>query len=207
MSELLQQLTRSCFSDGDVLQAAREQTALWQKWLLPVKEDAPVGEDPGYHDDFLLMRDEMNKLSGADTALICTLAESLILTQAKDLRIVTYYIWARLHRDGERGLAEGLALLAGLVERFGTALLPSRPSSRKLVLEWLAGDKILDSLARFPEVAKADFSRIVSRAEFAISIICSMDRRPTAAFADAAYSRVGVTSGAIGRDECRCTSK
>jgi type VI secretion system protein VasJ len=74
---------------------------------LPVKEDAPVGEDPGYHDDFLLMRDEMNKLSGADTALICTLAESLILTQAKDLRIVTYYIWARLHRDGERGLAEG----------------------------------------------------------------------------------------------------
>lgn len=162
MSELLQQLTRSCFSDGDVLQAAREQTALWQKWLLPVKEDAPVGEDPGYHDDFLLMRDEMNKLSGADTALICTLAESLILTQAKDLRIVTYYIWARLHRDGERGLAEGLALLAGLVERFGTALLPSRPSSRKLVLEWLAGDKILDSLARFPEVAKADFSRIVA---------------------------------------------
>jgi type VI secretion system protein VasJ len=63
MSELLQQLTRSCFSDGDVLQAAREQAALWQKWLLPVRDDAPVGEDPGYHDDFLLMRDEMNKLS------------------------------------------------------------------------------------------------------------------------------------------------
>ncbi|HFI2719999.1 TPA: hypothetical protein ACGPXX_003261, partial [Escherichia coli] len=27
------------------------------------------------------------------------------------MRIATYYIWARLHRDGERGLAEGLALL------------------------------------------------------------------------------------------------
>ncbi len=53
------------------------------------------------------------------------------------MRIATYYIWARLHRDGERGLAEGLALLTGLVERFGTQLLPSRPASRKMALEWL----------------------------------------------------------------------
>ncbi|STI88081.1 type VI secretion-associated protein [Escherichia coli] len=119
-------------------------------------------EDPGYHDDFLRIRDEMNKLSGADTDLICQLAESLLLTQAKDVRIATYYIWARLHRDGERGLAEGLALLTGLVERFGTQLLPSRPASRKMALEWLAGEKMLDSLARYPEVAKEDFANIVA---------------------------------------------
>ncbi|ECI6680382.1 type VI secretion system protein TssA [Salmonella enterica subsp. enterica] len=162
MSELLQQLTRNCFTDRDAIAIAREQAALWQTWLLPVTEDAPVGEEPGYHDDFLLMRDEMNKLSGANTDLICQLAESLLLTQAKDVRIATYYIWARLHRDGERGLAEGLALLAGLVERFGTTLLPSRPASRKMALEWLAGEKILDSLARYPEVAKDDFANIVA---------------------------------------------
>lgn len=148
MSELLQQLTRSCFNDRDATATAWEQAALWQSWLLPVTEDSPVGEDPGYHDDFLLMRDEMNKLSGANTDLICQLAGSLLLTQAKDVRIATYYIWARLHRDGERGLAEGLALLAGLVARFGTQLLPSRPASRKMALEWLAGEKVLDSLAR-----------------------------------------------------------
>lgn len=162
MSELLQQLTRGCFTNRDVIAVAREQAALWQTWLLPVVEKAPVGEDPGYHDDFLLIRDEMNKLSGANTGLICQLAESLLLTQAKDVRIATYYIWARLHRDGERGLAEGLALLAGLVERFGTKLLPSRPASRKLALEWLSGEKILDSLARYPEVAKDDFANIVA---------------------------------------------
>lgn len=140
MSELLQKLTRSCFVDRDALDVARTQAALWQTWLLPVTANTPVGEDPGYHDDFLRIRDEMNKLSGADTDLICQLAESLLLTQAKDVRIATYYIWARLHRDGERGLAEGLALLTGLVERFGTQLLPSRPASRKMALEWLAGE-------------------------------------------------------------------
>lgn len=162
MSELLQKLTRSCFANRDALDVARTQAALWQTWLLPVTADTPVGEDPGYHDDFLRIRDEMNKLSGADTGLICQLAESLLLTQAKDVRIATYYIWARLHRDGERGLAEGLALLAGLVERFGTQLLPSRPASRKMALEWLAGEKMLDSLARYPEVAKEDFANIVA---------------------------------------------
>ena len=162
MSELLQKLTRSCFVDRDALDVARTQAALWQTWLLPVTVNTPVGEDPGYHDDFLRIRDEMNKLSGADTDLICQLAESLLLTQAKDVRIATYYIWARLHRDGERGLAEGLALLAGLVERFGTQLLPSRPASRKMALEWLAGEKMLDSLARYPEVAKEDFANIVA---------------------------------------------
>lgn len=162
MSELLQKLTRSCFADRDALDVARTQAALWQTWLLPVTADTPVGEDPGYHDDFLRIRDEMNKLSGTDTGLICQLAESLLLTQAKDVRIATYYIWARLHRDGERGLAEGLALLTGLVERFGTQLLPSRPASRKMALEWLAGEKMLDSLARYPEVAKEDFANIVA---------------------------------------------
>ena len=71
MSELLQKLTRSCFADRDALDVARTQAALWQTWLLPVTADTPVGEDPGYHDDFLRIRDEMNKLSGADTDLIC----------------------------------------------------------------------------------------------------------------------------------------
>lgn len=162
MNELLQKLTYSCFGDRDVLNEARSRAALWQTWLLPVTVDTPVGEDPGYHDDFLRVRDEMNKISGADTDLICQLAESLLLTQAKDVRIATYYIWARLHRNGERGLAEGLALLAGLVERFGTQLLPSRPASRKMVLEWLTGEKMLDSLARYPEVAKDDFADIIA---------------------------------------------
>lgn len=162
MSELLQQLTRSCFPDRNALEAGQQQAALWQTWLLPATTESPVGRDPVYHDDFQLMRDELNKLSGADTALICQLAESLLLTQAKDVRIATCYIWARLHRDGERGLAEGLALLAGLVQRFGTQLLPSRPAGRKMALEWLTGEKILDSLARYPEVAKEDFANIVA---------------------------------------------
>jgi type VI secretion system protein VasJ len=118
-----------------------------------------AGEDPGYDDDFQQMREEVNKLSGADTELICRLAEKLLTTTAKDIRVATYYCWAKLHREGEQGLAEGLELLAGLLERFGTQLHPQRDRSRKAALEWLAGSRMTDSLSLYPEVVRIDAMR------------------------------------------------
>ena len=73
--------------------------------------------------------------------------------------MATYYLWARLQQDGEAGLADGLCLLAALVERFGAEVLPARANSRKLALEWLASAKVLDTLLLYPEVVKAEASR------------------------------------------------
>ncbi|MBS9435186.1 type VI secretion system protein TssA [Photorhabdus hainanensis] len=159
---MLRQLIASCFVERDALAEARQNAALWENWLLPISADAPTGNDPVYEDDFQHMREEVNKISGIDTALICQLAERLLTTKCKDVRVATYYVWARLHCEGERGLAEGLALLAGLVDRFGEALLPSRTSSRKAALEWLTGAKMRDSLSRYPEVNRIDFDHILA---------------------------------------------
>lgn len=158
----LHTLLSACHAEPQVLsQPVQQQILLWEKWLVPIAPDSLVGDDPGYDDDFQQMREEVNKLSGADTGLVCALAEKLLTGVSKDVRIATYYIWARLHIDGESGLADGLALLAGLIQRFGDALHPQRGNSRKLALEWLAGSRVLDSLSLYPEVTKADFERIV----------------------------------------------
>ncbi len=158
----LNSLLSACHAEQSALAPqVQQQITLWEKWLTPVSDSLPVGEDPGYDDDFQQMREEVNRLSGADTALICELAEKLLTTACKDVRVATYYVWARLHIDGETGLADGLALLAGLLERFGDTLHPQRANSRKLALEWLAGSRVLDSLSLYPEVTKADFERIV----------------------------------------------
>ncbi|WP_039058497.1 type VI secretion system protein TssA [Enterobacter sp. Bisph1] len=139
---------------------AQKRIALWNNWLTPVAPESPAGEDPGYDDDFQQMREEVNKLSGANTSLVCELAEKLLVTTAKDIRIATYYAWARLHRDGENGLADGLELIAGLLQRFGTQLHPQRDRSRKAALEWLCSSRMLDSLSLYPEVVKADTLRV-----------------------------------------------
>ncbi|ERT10163.1 hypothetical protein O185_26955, partial [Photorhabdus temperata J3] len=49
---MLQQLLASCFSGRDALAEARESTARWENWLLPISAGAPVGDDPVYNDDF-----------------------------------------------------------------------------------------------------------------------------------------------------------
>lgn len=144
--------------------AARTQLrwTLWENWLQPVSVDNPTGEDPGYNDDFQQMREEVNKLSGADTELVCQLAEKLLITATKDIRVASYYAWARLHQDGEAGLADGLEVMAGLMFRYGAQLHPQRERSRQGALEWLASSRMLDSLSRYPEVNNADMVRIAS---------------------------------------------
>ncbi|MFA1646774.1 MAG: ImpA family type VI secretion system protein, partial [Enterobacteriaceae bacterium] len=153
-------LISACQANADDVAARTQQRlSLWENWLQPVSAENPVGEDPGYDDDFQQMREEVNKLSGADTDLVCQLAEKLLTTTTKDIRVVSYYAWARLHRDGEAGLADGLELMAALVLRYGVQLHPQRERSRLGAFEWLASVRMLDSLARYPEVNNADTLR------------------------------------------------
>ncbi len=164
-------LLSACQAEAEDLgKLAQTRMALWDNWLKPVASNNPAGEDPGYEDDFQQMREEVNKLSGADTSLVCELAEKLLTSTAKDIRLATYYAWARLHRDGENGLADGLELIAGLLQRFGIQLHPQRARSRKAALEWLCSSRMLDSLSLYPEAVKADTLRIAG----ALSIIEQM---------------------------------
>lgn len=157
----LQKLVQTCATDENtLLSLARTHAADWERWLMPISGDAVAGEDPGYDDDFQIIREEVNKLSGIDTGLICQLAEKLLTSVCKDLRVVTFYIWARLHQDGERGLAEGLELLAAMLARFGTQLHPQRDRSRKSALEWLGSSRVTDSLSLYPEVDMSVMQRI-----------------------------------------------
>ncbi|WP_038859895.1 type VI secretion system protein TssA, partial [Cronobacter sakazakii] len=151
----LQTVLESCQAQTDELAAqAQARLALWEKWLQPIITTAPTGDDPGYDDDFQQIREEVNKLSGADLTLIGELAEKVLITASKDIRVATYYAWSRLHQEGEAGFAEGLELLAALLARFGTSLHPQRARSRQAALEWLAGSRVLDSLSLYPEVTR-----------------------------------------------------
>ncbi|EMB9089958.1 type VI secretion system protein TssA [Klebsiella michiganensis] len=150
-----------CQAAADALAVQTQQRLLlWNNWLQPLSADKPAGDDPGYDDDFQQMREEVNKITGADSDLICRLAEKLLATVTKDIRVASYYAWARLHRDGESGLADGLELLAGLMQGFGEQLHPLRERSRRAAFDWLAGQRMLDSLSLYPEAGSTDALRI-----------------------------------------------
>lgn len=157
----LHSMLHACGADENtLLNQARSRSAEWERWLSPVTSSQAVGDDPGYDDDFQRIREEVNKLSGIDTALICQLAEKLLTSVCKDLRVITFYIWARLHQDGESGLAQGVELLAAMLERYGSGLHPQRDRSRKSSLEWLGSSRMTDSLSLYPEVDLSVMQRI-----------------------------------------------
>jgi type VI secretion system protein VasJ len=158
----LQALIATTLGERDAVGIAKAQAEHWAAWLAPISAESAVGQDPGYDDDFQSLREEVNKLSGADVERVIVLAEKLLKHTCKDLRVLTYYLWARLQRDGESGLAEGLNLLAATVDRYAKEVLPARPNSRKVALEWLASAKVLDSLTLYPEVVKAEAERTVA---------------------------------------------
>lgn len=158
----LASLLESCFAGRDAVLQGRQQGAAWESWLAPISEQHPAGKDPAYTDDFQRMREEVDKLSGGNAEHVVHLAQMLFKETCKDLRVVTYYIWARLHKDGEAGLADGLSLLAALLHRYPNQVLPMRNNSRKMALEWMASSKVLDSLSCYPEVVRAEAERTVA---------------------------------------------
>lgn len=157
----LQSILHACGADEKTLLThIRSRSTEWERWLEPISYHEPTGEDPGYNDDFQRIREEVNKLSGINTELICQLAEKLLIGTSKDLRIITFYVWARLHQDGETGFAQRIELLAAMLERFGSRLHPRRDRSRKTALEWLGSSRVTDSLSLYPEVDLSVMQRI-----------------------------------------------
>jgi len=142
----------------------RERMNAWQDWLqvLPSPNGSGVGRDPGYEDAFFEIKDEVTKLSNVDDGLIARSCEQLLKEVGKDLRLAAYYTFARLRLDGSAGFADGIELTAALVDRFGDALLPSRPEARKGALEWLANSRLLDQLSRYEEFAPVDLERAMA---------------------------------------------
>lgn len=97
---ILQNLVAASQLDESVLRQQAVTSGAVAVWLAPISDSQPTGSDPGYDDDFQRIREEVNKISGVDTVLICQLAGQLLAT-TKDIRIVTYYCWARLHQTGK----------------------------------------------------------------------------------------------------------
>jgi len=171
------ELIHACSVDQSTLRnQAQQRCNDWARWLKPINEAQPAGEDPSYDDQFMQIREQVNKLSGCDTDTITRLSESLLTTVSKDIRVITFYAWARLHQDGEQGLAEGLELLAAALHHFGDQLHPQRSRSRQGALAWLGSARMLDSLTLWPE---ADVARVcrISGALLLIEDVLNEDER------------------------------
>ncbi|NML32741.1 type VI secretion system protein TssA [Paraburkholderia antibiotica] len=143
---------------------ARERFGAWEDWLKPLPSDdgRGVGRDPGYDDAFITVKEEIGKLSDIDDALIVQSCRQMLGEVGKDLRLAGYYVFARVRQDGAAGLADGLELIAALVDRFGHALLPGRDEAKRSAIEWVATARVLEQLDRHGEFTPAELERAMA---------------------------------------------
>ena len=134
----------------------------WQEWLEPVSDGHPCGEDVAYADDFGAIKIELAKLSGIDCRLILDASERLLKRQSKDLRVATYYIFAALRDRGLAGFSDGLEILCGLLQKFDQSLWPKKPVQKRNALNWLSGERVLDTLKGTELSNSVDLKRTLS---------------------------------------------
>jgi len=167
----LGELFRSLFpAREDAGELVRARLDAWAPWLQPLAGEASVGRDPGYEDAFFALKDEASKLSDIDESLIVRSCEQLLKETGKDLRLAGYYAFARLRQDGSAGFADGLELVAALVDRFGEGVLPARAEAKKGALEMLATTRVMELLNSRGEFAPVDLERALAALDVLVTL-------------------------------------
>ncbi len=155
--------------------------------LQPVSSDAPCGTDLEYDPSFLeLERASQGKPEQQMGSTIVAAQEADwkdvgnraldLLAKTKDLRIASRLVRALLNTDGLAGLADGLAVMRGLVENFWDGVYPkldpeenSDPTFRVNILMGLCDPAAtIDRVRLIPIVSARSFGRFSLR-DIAIS--------------------------------------
>lgn len=134
-----------------------------EELLAPISEEEPAGPDLSHDDRYsrieLTYRDAdlpptlspagVPEEPDADFSEVVELATEFLGEASKDLKIAALLTAALIREEGFRGLASGLELLGGLMERYWDTLHPG-PSGRAAVLSWLGSDDVSYALYFVP---------------------------------------------------------
>lgn len=105
-----------------------------ERLLAPIQADRPCGDDLTDDDiwrQIKLARQQVDRDAfgsdqpvGADWGKVASLATEALTTRSKDLRLAGYLTEALVNQHGFRGLADGLQLTRGLIERYWEGVYP-----------------------------------------------------------------------------------
>lgn len=111
--------------------------------IAPLLHPLPkVTEDVTYHDSFLNIKSEFEKVSDIQWEKIEEEGKYLCQNVGKDIRVAIYLTYAYFRKDAYQGLIKGLLLLYGMQILFADIYQPRRTPLIKNLLQWLSGDKM-----------------------------------------------------------------
>jgi type VI secretion system protein VasJ len=110
----------------------------------PVNADAPTGVSVRYEPEFEQLQEEIAKLESVDAVPVnwnevVDIGSRLLSEKSKDLLVACYVCHGLYDRHGYAGLANGLAILSGMINTYWDTLFPEqkRQRARVAAMEWL----------------------------------------------------------------------
>lgn len=118
-----------------------ETTTLLEHLDVPIRPDAPTGDDPRYDPDHEALRAEVGRLGSptggeVDWRRVAQLATA-VFARSRDLLAASHYIRGRAAVDGLLGVDDGLLVMRRMLDAYGDALHPRRPRARANAVSWL----------------------------------------------------------------------
>lgn len=145
-----------------------------EELLSPVSEQDPCGQDMSFSIQFdrvqearreddpqLEQGDWVREVKEADWGKVQQMAQALLTEQTKDLRVAGWLIESRIKLQGFQGMADGLAFLAALCDRYWDGLHPRMEDddlqARAGNLAWIVNRA--RELARYVPLTHSDAGR------------------------------------------------
>ncbi|OOG23473.1 hypothetical protein B1C78_11100 [Thioalkalivibrio denitrificans] len=94
-------------------------------------------EDPRYRDSFVDIKQEIDKLQGADLGRVVQASLAFLADEAKDLRIAGYLALALVARFGASGLMTAALVYRSVLAQDADSLHPRKPVQRAAAVAWL----------------------------------------------------------------------
>lgn len=130
--------------------------ASWLQALSLPLQPHPCGDDPRYLDEFLLVKQEIDKLQGNDYPRVVKLCQTILAEKSRDLRLAGYLLLAATYVDGITGLLEAARGYGLLLKTCWRDCHPQKPGPRLAALNLINHAKIESYARQHPEVATAE---------------------------------------------------
>jgi type VI secretion system protein VasJ len=101
-----------------------------------------TGEDPRYSDQFIQIKQEIDRLSDANFELVMKLSREVLISVGKDLRVAGYLIMSTLYCKGISELPDAITVYRMILDKLWDGCFPIKESARKQAFAWLNSDRM-----------------------------------------------------------------
>jgi type VI secretion system protein VasJ len=121
--------------------------ALLEDLLSPISAGSFCGEDGSYDPDFEAARNEADKSTENNYALMEEASKRFLIKKSKDMRALGYLALAAAMNDSLDSFGETVTAYCRLVMEHWDDIHPKRPTARANALKWLNGERNVGLLA------------------------------------------------------------